>query len=149
MLYCSFVQVWIHNIGLGTLVYPVEKICDDSGEDPTCCRCTVSISFCLSQMKEHSRCTVSISFCPYPLVTYGCFPYLFIYFAFFSVFRSVSGSSVRDHIYYLGVSMHAEDWSSCRIVMDYSKLQYQMDLNGNLVLSKQPGLSNARGFSAQ
>lgn len=132
MLYCSFVQVWIHNIGLGTLVYPVEKICDDSGEDPTCCRCTVSISFC-----------------PYPLVTYGCFPYLFIYFAFFSVFRSVSGSSVRDHIYYLGVSMHAEDWSSCRIVMDYSKLQYQMDLNGNLVLSKQPGLSNARGFSAQ
>ncbi|ONM34741.1 alpha/beta-Hydrolases superfamily protein [Zea mays] len=93
-------EVWTHNIGLGTLVYPVEKICDDSGEDPTCC-------------------------------------------------RSVSGSSVRDHIYYLGVSMHAEDWSSCRIVMDYSKLQYQMDLNGNLVLSKQPGLSNARGFSAQ
>jgi hypothetical protein len=133
-------------------VYPVEKICDDSGEDPTCCRSSLylslSLSLSLSQMKEHSRCTVSISFCPSPLLTYRCFPYLFI-FAFFSVFRSVSGSSVRDHIYYLGVSMHAEDWSSCRIVMDYSKLQYQMDLNGNLVLSKQPGLSNARGFSAQ
>ncbi|KAG2594114.1 hypothetical protein PVAP13_5NG620700 [Panicum virgatum] len=93
-------EVWIHNIGLGSLVYSVEKICDDSGEDPTCS-------------------------------------------------RSVSGTSVHDHIYYLGVSMHAEDWSSCRIVMDYSKLQYQMDLNGNVILSKQPGLSNDRGFSAQ
>uniref|UniRef100_K3XNV6 Uncharacterized protein n=2 Tax=Setaria italica TaxID=4555 RepID=K3XNV6_SETIT len=81
-------------------MYSVEKICDDSGEDPTCS-------------------------------------------------RSVTGTSVRDHIYYLGVSMHAEDWSSCRIVMDYSKLQYQMDLKGNVVLSKQPGLSIDRGFSAQ
>jgi len=100
----------------------------------------------LSQMKEHSRFIVSISFCPSPLLTYGCFPYLFLHF---SVFRSVIGNSVRDHIYYLGVSMHAEDWSSCRIVMDYSRLQYQMDLKGNLVLSKQPGLSNDTGFSAQ
>jgi hypothetical protein len=41
--YFSFLQVWIHNIGLGSLVYSVEKICDDSGEDPTCSRSAISL----------------------------------------------------------------------------------------------------------
>lgn len=50
IIYCSFLQVWIHDVAIGTLVYSVEKICDDSGEDPTCCR-----SSYLSQMKEHSN----------------------------------------------------------------------------------------------
>ncbi|KAL6185933.1 hypothetical protein ACLB2K_042055 [Fragaria x ananassa] len=31
-------EVWLYNIGLGSLVYKVEKICDSSGEDPTCSR---------------------------------------------------------------------------------------------------------------
>ncbi|KAK0608448.1 hypothetical protein LWI29_030722 [Acer saccharum] len=31
-------EVWLYNIGLGSLVYNVEKICDESGEDPTCSR---------------------------------------------------------------------------------------------------------------
>ncbi|RDX69141.1 hypothetical protein CR513_51782, partial [Mucuna pruriens] len=31
-------QVWLYNIGLGSLVYSVEKICDGSGEDPSCSR---------------------------------------------------------------------------------------------------------------
>ncbi|KAE8821818.1 Lipase [Hordeum vulgare] len=31
-------EVWVHNIGLDSLVYPIEQICDDSGEDPTCSR---------------------------------------------------------------------------------------------------------------
>ncbi|KAJ8623158.1 hypothetical protein MRB53_031687 [Persea americana] len=31
-------EVWLYNIGLGSLVYTVEKICDASGEDPACCR---------------------------------------------------------------------------------------------------------------
>ncbi|KAI5650685.1 hypothetical protein M9H77_36690 [Catharanthus roseus] len=31
-------EVWIHNIGYESLVYPVEQICDGSGEDPTCSR---------------------------------------------------------------------------------------------------------------
>ncbi|XP_020220717.1 lipase [Cajanus cajan] len=31
-------EVWLYNIGLGSLVYSVEKICDGSGEDPTCSR---------------------------------------------------------------------------------------------------------------
>ena len=31
-------QVWLYNIGLGSLVYNVEKICDESGEDPDCSR---------------------------------------------------------------------------------------------------------------
>ncbi|THG03605.1 hypothetical protein TEA_006950 [Camellia sinensis var. sinensis] len=29
-------EVWIHQIGFGTLVYKVEKVCDGSGEDPSC-----------------------------------------------------------------------------------------------------------------
>jgi hypothetical protein len=36
--YSSFIQVWIHNVGLGSLIYSVEQICDDSGEDPECSR---------------------------------------------------------------------------------------------------------------
>ncbi|KAF5197223.1 alpha/beta-Hydrolases superfamily protein [Thalictrum thalictroides] len=31
-------EVWLYNIGLGSLVYTVEKICDNSGEDPSCSR---------------------------------------------------------------------------------------------------------------
>ncbi|KAK6930116.1 Fungal lipase-like domain [Dillenia turbinata] len=31
-------EVWLYNIGLGSLVYQVEKVCDGSGEDPTCSR---------------------------------------------------------------------------------------------------------------
>ncbi|GMJ02038.1 hypothetical protein like AT5G18640 [Hibiscus trionum] len=31
-------EVWLYNLGLGSLVYTVEKVCDRSGEDPTCSR---------------------------------------------------------------------------------------------------------------
>ncbi|KAL5541803.1 hypothetical protein UlMin_009513 [Ulmus minor] len=31
-------EVWLYNIGVGSLVYRVEKVCDDSGEDPSCSR---------------------------------------------------------------------------------------------------------------
>ncbi|XP_031097663.1 lipase-like [Ipomoea triloba] len=31
-------EVWLYNIGLGSLVYTVEKVCDGSGEDPNCSR---------------------------------------------------------------------------------------------------------------
>lgn len=31
-------EVWLHNVGLGSLVYRIEKICDGSGEDPSCSR---------------------------------------------------------------------------------------------------------------
>ncbi|KAH0992882.1 hypothetical protein GBA52_004365 [Prunus armeniaca] len=31
-------EVWLYNVGVESLVYEVEKICDDSGEDPTCSR---------------------------------------------------------------------------------------------------------------
>lgn len=34
----SYFQVWLYNIGLGSLIYEVEKICDGSGEDPSCSR---------------------------------------------------------------------------------------------------------------
>ncbi|MQL96699.1 hypothetical protein Taro_029381 [Colocasia esculenta] len=31
-------QVWLYNVGYGSLVYTVEKVCDGSGEDPSCSR---------------------------------------------------------------------------------------------------------------
>nr|XP_043606420.1 probable feruloyl esterase A [Erigeron canadensis] len=31
-------EVWLYDIGFGFLIYPVEKICDGSGEDPDCSR---------------------------------------------------------------------------------------------------------------
>ncbi|ESR32878.1 Lipase 3 domain-containing protein [Citrus sinensis] len=31
-------EVWLYHIGLGSLIYEVEKICDGSGEDPSCSR---------------------------------------------------------------------------------------------------------------
>lgn len=31
-------EVWLHNVGLGSLIYLVEEICDKSGEDPSCSR---------------------------------------------------------------------------------------------------------------
>ncbi|KAK6254552.1 hypothetical protein QUC31_016282 [Theobroma cacao] len=31
-------EVWLYNLGLGSLVYRVEKVCDGSGEDPACSR---------------------------------------------------------------------------------------------------------------
>ncbi|KHG24732.1 Lipase [Gossypium arboreum] len=31
-------EVWLYSLGLGSLVYRVEKVCDGSGEDPTCSR---------------------------------------------------------------------------------------------------------------
>ncbi|XP_019420123.1 PREDICTED: lipase-like [Lupinus angustifolius] len=31
-------EVWLYNIGFGTLIYSAEKICDGSGEDPDCSR---------------------------------------------------------------------------------------------------------------
>ncbi|KAK3417844.1 hypothetical protein EUGRSUZ_H03829 [Eucalyptus grandis] len=31
-------EVWLYNIGFGSLVYQVEKVCDSSGEDPSCSR---------------------------------------------------------------------------------------------------------------
>ncbi|KAK8623857.1 hypothetical protein V6N13_065219 [Hibiscus sabdariffa] len=31
-------EVWLYNLGMGSLVYTVEKVCDSSGEDPTCSR---------------------------------------------------------------------------------------------------------------
>ncbi|KAJ3699937.1 hypothetical protein LUZ61_003642 [Rhynchospora tenuis] len=71
-------EVWLHN--------DTEKICDDSGEDPSCSR---SVWIC----------------------------------------------SINDHKTYYGLSMEAEDWSTCRIIMDRS-LPYQTDVSGNIILVK-------------
>ena len=38
-------QVWLYEIGMGFLIYPVEKICDDNGEDPDCSRYGVTLFY--------------------------------------------------------------------------------------------------------
>ncbi|WOL11836.1 lipase-like [Canna indica] len=92
-------EVWIHNVGIGSLVYVIEQICDNSGEDPDCC-------------------------------------------------RSVRGSSISDHLRYLGVDMQAETWGSCGIVFHgnevlSSNILYQVDPAENIVISKWPIVSSA------
>lgn len=37
-------EVWLYDSGFGSLIYPVEKVCDDSGEDPDCSRSVVGSS---------------------------------------------------------------------------------------------------------
>ncbi|PKA57650.1 Phospholipase A(1) DAD1, chloroplastic [Apostasia shenzhenica] len=38
------IEVWVHNVGLGSLVYNAETVCDDTGEDPACSRSVLGIS---------------------------------------------------------------------------------------------------------
>ncbi|KAF3636986.1 putative chromatin-remodeling complex ATPase chain-like [Capsicum annuum] len=42
--------VWLYDLGFGSLVYTVEKVCDNSGEDPSCSR---SVSG--NSIKDHLR----------------------------------------------------------------------------------------------
>ncbi|KAL9240867.1 hypothetical protein vseg_015039 [Gypsophila vaccaria] len=37
-------EVWLYNIGFGSLIYTVEKVCDSSGEDPSCSRSVLGSS---------------------------------------------------------------------------------------------------------
>ncbi|GMJ08347.1 hypothetical protein like AT5G18640 [Hibiscus trionum] len=83
-------EVWLYNLGLGSVVYQFEKVCDGSGEDPHCS-------------------------------------------------RSVSGSSITDHLNYYGVDLTFIQWRSCTIVMDPRVAEYvKMDHKGNMVLSRDP-----------
>ncbi|XP_028751640.1 lipase [Neltuma alba] len=83
-------EVWLHNIGLGSLVYRIEKICDGSGEDPSCS-------------------------------------------------RSVSGSSILDHLSYYGIQMGSGQPGTCRIVMGPQAADNSIrDSNGNIFLSRDP-----------
>ncbi|KAF3322842.1 Lipase [Carex littledalei] len=50
--------------------------------------------------------------------------------------RSVWICSINDHKTYYSLSMEAEDWSTCRIIMARS-LPYQTDVAGNIILSKE------------
>lgn len=57
-----------------------------------------------------------------------------------SVCRSVSGTSISDHLTYYGVELMGETWRSCRIVMNPALLEYsQKDEEGNfIILSRDP-----------
>ncbi|TYJ17669.1 hypothetical protein E1A91_A09G068600v1 [Gossypium mustelinum] len=83
-------EVWLYNLGLGSVVYQFEKVCDGSGEDPDCS-------------------------------------------------RSVTGSSITDHLNYYGVDLTFIRWRSCRIVMDPRVEEFgKTDDKGNIVLSRDP-----------
>ncbi|TYI64264.1 hypothetical protein E1A91_D09G076100v1 [Gossypium mustelinum] len=83
-------EVWLYNLGLGSVVYQFEKVCDGSGEDPDCS-------------------------------------------------RSVTGSSITDHLNYYGVDLTFIRWRSCRIVMNPRVEEYgKTDDKGNIVLSRDP-----------
>lgn len=58
-------EVWLYNIGIGFLIYPVEKICDDSGEDPDCSRSVSgnSISDHLTYFDVEMGCDTTSSKC--------------------------------------------------------------------------------------
>eukprot|EP01018_Ginkgo_biloba_P017722 Gb_39645 [translate_table: standard] len=80
-------EVWIYHLGIGSLMYQVEKICDSSGEDPFCS-------------------------------------------------RSVTGSSIADHLLYYGVSLQAESWGSCGIAwQDAEKAILDGKVDRKVVLS--------------
>ncbi|CAA0814274.1 alpha/beta-Hydrolases superfamily protein [Striga hermonthica] len=56
-------EIWLYNIGFGSLIYTVEKVCDDSGEDPSCSRSVSgnSISDHLTYYGVQMGCDESIS----------------------------------------------------------------------------------------
>ncbi|KAL8100333.1 lipase-like [Apium graveolens] len=83
-------EVWLHNLGFGTLVYQVETVCDSSGEDPTCS-------------------------------------------------RSVSGSSIADHLTYYGIEMGCDAEVACKMVMHPALAAFsKTDEVGNFILSRDP-----------
>ena len=51
--------------------------------------------------------------------------------------RSVSGTSISDHLHYYGVDLMGKTWRSCGIVMDSHVKKYsKADTKGNIVLSR-------------
>ncbi|KAL2229792.1 UNVERIFIED_CONTAM: Lipase A [Sesamum indicum] len=131
-------EVWLYNIGLGSLIYTVEKVCDGSGEDPTCSRQVfavtgtffifpVIIGFTMEDSMIRSKLDVFLTTNANHLKTF-C--------------RSVRGNSISDHLKYYGVEMGCDTPSGCRIVMDPRVVAYaRKDLDGNLILSRD--LSNS------
>ncbi|XP_041000920.1 lipase-like isoform X1 [Juglans microcarpa x Juglans regia] len=83
-------EVWLYNIELGSLVYKTEKVCDGTGEDPSCS-------------------------------------------------RSVTATSISDHLVYYGIELMSNAPGTCRFWMDPQVALYcRMDLSGNVVLSRVP-----------
>lgn len=157
----AWLQVWLYDFDLESLVYIVEKVCDGSGEDPFCSRWIIypkNINF------FHLQKNIFLS------RTFMRFLRVKLYWNLFSgngrlkseaaailfykndIFwlltlvsscRSVSGRSILDHLAYYGVELMAETWNSCKIVNDPRIEKYSTaDSRGNLVLSKSPITSN-------
>jgi hypothetical protein len=107
-------QVWVHDSEGNT----TEQICDNSGEDPKCCRFdgsylpgssnVVSLSFC---------CNISFLICGVRCI-------------------SMFSLSIQDHFTYLGVDMEADDWSTCRIIGAQSIKKFYKELTSNIIMAK-------------
>ncbi|XP_039156827.1 uncharacterized protein LOC120287686 isoform X2 [Eucalyptus grandis] len=111
----------LYDIGFGSLVYEVEKVCDGSGEDPICSRPACS-----------RECQSLITRNTYGRLIKVCFCIL------------VTGNSILDHLPYYGVELMAETWGSCKIVMDPRLKEYGSEDKGNLMLLRNPSASVLR-----
>lgn len=86
------IEVWLHDIGAGNQTNLLEKICNSSGEDPTCS-------------------------------------------------RSVRANSISDHLKYYGVELESDGSGSCKIILDDNIGHYRTDLDGSIILSRDPTIS--------
>lgn len=94
----------------------MEKICDDSGEDPTCSRfqpffLVLIVSINLSTMEIFSLVTgKEVYFC--------------------CCCRSVYGNSISDHLEYYGFELWADADSTCKIVVIEVIEEYNIGTGG-------------------
>ncbi|XP_039166643.1 uncharacterized protein LOC104415068 [Eucalyptus grandis] len=113
--------LWLYDIGFGSLVYEVKKVCDGSGEDPMCSRPACS-----------RECQSLITRNTYGRLIKVCFCIL------------VTGNSITDHLLYYGVELMAETWGLCKIIMDPRLKEYGSENKGNLMLLRNPSASALR-----
>jgi hypothetical protein len=122
-MFIQKLQVWEHTVDGNTTF----QVCDDSGEDPDCCRWEpVQLSGSFNMV--NSSYLLFHFLIPTWLLRYVC-----ICRSVFALFLSAS-----DHLTYMGVDMGADDWSTCRIVMAHSVEQLRSYLRSNIIMSKNP-----------
>ncbi|KAF2539220.1 hypothetical protein F2Q68_00022424 [Brassica cretica] len=148
-------EVWLRDVS--SLNHSVEKVCDNTGEDPTCSRsvkgnsisdhlryfgvelhcetwrqCSIVMSHEMDRFsKKDSKGIVDSSLGQAKLASKGDS----------GVGErkkvSVMGSSISDHLTYFGVEMMCETWRQCSIVMGREVESYsRRDSKGNIFLSR-------------
>ncbi|KAF3683648.1 putative chromatin-remodeling complex ATPase chain-like [Capsicum annuum] len=130
-------EVWLHNLGFGLLVYAVEKVCDNSGEDPSCSRqynsARKNVEF--PRRDRPGRSPFVMVFCLVEnLLNFARVVGLFANSPKYS--RSVTGYSIKNHLWYYGVRLGGENPGFCRIVERDLAAYGTVDVDGNVILSR-------------